>query len=105
MKTKAKAKNKAQYQVPLFNLGVISATPGAIEVLEKHGISALSLLHRHQCGDCGEMCESDREVHRRAIEFGQQQIHSAYHINQTVKIWVVTTWNHWNTVVMLPSEY
>jgi hypothetical protein len=97
--------NKNQNQVPLFNLGVISGTPGATETLKKYKISAESLLKRHQCGDCGDMCESDKEVNRQAIEFGQQQIQSSYQINETVKIWVITTWNRWNTVVMLPSEY
>ena len=104
MKTKSKAKAKTQYQVPLFNLGVISETPGATEVLEKYGISAESLLRRHQCGDFGDMCNHDKEVNRRAINSGMEQIHSSYKITKTVEIWVMTVWNRWNTVVLLPSE-
>ncbi len=91
-------------QIPLFNLGVISETPGATETLKKYGISAESLLHRHQCGDFGHMCNHDQEVNRRAISSGRQQIHSAYKITKTVEIWVITIWNRCNTVVLLPSE-
>jgi len=36
-----------------FPLGRVVATPGALEVLEKTGISAYRLLARHQSGDWG----------------------------------------------------
>ena len=42
-----------------FALGHVLATPGALQLLERAGIGAVSLLARHQCGDWGQVDEDD----------------------------------------------
>ncbi len=37
----------------LFTLGQVVATPGALKVLDAHGVLPLDLLKRHVCGDWG----------------------------------------------------
>jgi hypothetical protein len=45
---------------PLFDLGQLVATPGALAALEKSGQSPMDLLSRHVTGDWGEIPEEDR---------------------------------------------
>jgi len=73
---------------PLFPLGRILATPGAIAVMETHGIDPVDLLHRHVTGDWGDLCEEDRQVNEHALRTGGR-IFSAYGDGET-RIWVIT---------------
>ena len=47
-------------QQPLFSLGQLVATPGALAALEKAGQGPLDFLSRHVHGDWGDLCEEDR---------------------------------------------
>ena len=40
---------------PLFDLGQLVATPGALAALEKSGQSPMDFLSRHVTGDWGEI--------------------------------------------------
>jgi len=51
-------KNKNQKN-QLFDLGRTMATPGAIEALQQFGVSAASLLGRHQRGDWEDLENKD----------------------------------------------
>ena len=45
---------------PLFSLGQIVCTPGALEALKAEDNNGLELLHRHVTGDWGDRPEHDR---------------------------------------------
>ncbi|PQV51902.1 hypothetical protein [Paraburkholderia sp. BL21I4N1] len=90
---------------PLFPLGRLLATPGAIDLLDRTGTNATSLLHRHQCGDFGDLCASDVQANRDAILTGAR-ILSCYRIGaRQEKVWVITEADRDATTILLPSEY
>ena len=97
--------------VPLFNLGRIFATPGALQVLTAMRLSPLRLLARHVRGDWGDLDENDREQNKLAVLTGQR-VFSAYEVERTIdgrvikqKFWVITEANRSSTTVLLPDEY
>lgn len=98
-------------KMPLFSLGQIVATPGALEVFEQHGASPLDLLRRHQCGDwCdpGELCAEDQAANNLALRTGRR-ILSVYRVNG-VRLYVITEAENddglrKSSCVLLPSEY
>ena len=55
---------------PLFDLGQLVATPGALTALEKAGQNAMEFLSRHVTGDWGEIPEEDRKENRFSLEKG-----------------------------------
>ena len=55
---------------PLFDLGQVVATPGALAALEKAGQNAMNLLSRHVTGDWGELCEDDRKENALSVKRG-----------------------------------
>ena len=73
---------------PLFRLGRIVATPGAIGVMETHSIDPIDMLRRHVTGDWGDLCEEDRQVNEQALRTGGR-IFSAYGEGET-RIWLIT---------------
>ncbi len=89
---------------PLFDLGQTVATSGAIEALQQPGISAASLLGRHQTGDWGDLCEEDKAENNYALRHGCR-IFSSYQITETTKIWVITEADRSVTTLLLPEEY
>lgn len=89
---------------PLFSLGRIVATPGALEALEKAGQLPLDFLTRHVRGDWGEVCNEDRVLNDEAIWEGSR-ILSAYHTKLVVKLWVITEADRSSTCLLLPEEY
>ena len=83
----AKAAPKAR---PLFSLGQVVATPGALELLEQFGVNASDLLHRHENGDWGELGVDDKRSNDEALQDGSR-IFSAYRIGRADdKLWVIT---------------
>lgn len=96
---------------PLFKLGQIVATPGAIEALERAKQTPWSLLFRHVAGDWGNLSEDDRQLNNEALKDGSR-ILSAYILNDEAKtkIWCITEAenDHGNraaTTILLPDEY
>jgi len=55
---------------PLFDLGQLVATPGALAALEKSGQSPMDFLSRHVTGDWGEIPEEDRKENQFSLEKG-----------------------------------
>ena len=55
---------------PLFDLGQLVATPGALAALEKSGQSLMEFLSRHVTGDWGEIPEEDRKENQFSLEKG-----------------------------------
>jgi hypothetical protein len=89
----------------LFTLGQITATPGAIDLLDRAGINASDLLGRHQCGDWGVVCAADAAENMRALQDGNRLL-SAYEIGQRKeKLWIITEHDRSVTTLLLPQEY
>lgn len=89
---------------PLFDLGQTVATPGAIEALQQCGVSAASLLGRHQSGDWGDLDEEDKESNNEGLQHGFR-LFSSYQITATIKIWIITEADRSVTTLLLPEEY
>lgn len=94
----------------LFHLGRVVATPAALRLLEAVDVSALALLHRHERGDFGNLCDDDKASNLAAIHSGAR-ILSAYELGpRRDRVWVLTeacddSGSRQSTCVLLPSEY
>ena len=72
-------------QQPLFSLGELVATPGALAALEKAGQGPLDFLSRHVHGDWGDLCEEDRRENQFSLERGFRLL-SSYRTLADVKL-------------------
>jgi len=89
---------------PLFDLGKVLATPGAIAALERFQVNHLVLLLRHQCGDWGDVSPADSKENHRAAK-SRCRILSSYPIGETTRIWIITEADRSVTTLLLPDEY
>jgi hypothetical protein len=90
---------------PLFPLGQIVSTPGALRVLGGEGADADELLERHVTGDWGDLSEEDKRENDLSVTEGFR-ILSAYTIPRTgVKIWIITEADRSSTTLLLSDEY
>ncbi len=89
---------------PLFPLGQIVITPGALQALENAGQLPHEFLRRHVHGDWGELDEHDVKQNERALQQGLRLL-SSYRTNQGIKLWVITEWDRSVTTLLLPAEY
>ena len=89
---------------PLFPLGSLYATPGAIEALSEAGQEASEFLRRHQYGDWGDLSDDDKAENDFSVS-RSLRIFSAYHTKEGVKLWVITEADRSATTVLLPSDY
>ena len=95
--------------IPLFPLGQIVATPGALSLLEQHGVSATALLRRHVRGDWGDLGRADGRTNDEAVQNGGR-IFSTYPL-KSEKVWTITEAtgedgvSRASTCLLLPSEY
>lgn len=89
---------------PLFDLGQLAATPGALAALEKAGQNAMDFRSRHVTGNWGEIPEEDRKENQFSLEKGFR-IMSSYRTTANDVLWVVTESSRSHTTLLLPSEY
>ena len=89
---------------PLFDLGQLVATPGALAALEKTGQKAMEFLSRHVRGDWGELPEEDEAANQFSLEKGFPLL-SSYRTTANDKIWVITEADRSHTTLLLPDEY
>jgi hypothetical protein len=95
---------------PLFRLGILLATPGALEFIRANDIDIQSLLHRHASGDDGDLCSEDKATNKSALKYGSR-IFSSYRCvdglsdGDAGRLWVITEADRASTTVLLPSEY
>ena len=89
---------------PLFDLGQLVATPGALAALEKAGQNAIKFLSRHVTGDWGELPQEDRDENQLSLEKGFRLL-SSYRTSAGDKLWVITEADRSVTTVLLPEEY
>ena len=103
-------------QSPLFQLGQIVATPGALQLLKEHRVAPFTLISRHVCGDWGDLDASDMRENSMALVHGHR-ILSSYQLTRrtkagadgagsvTDKVWIITEADRSSTTVLLPREY
>jgi len=97
-------KNSIPLNSPLFLMGQIVATPGALAIFQQHeDISIHQYLQNHLRGDWGELCTDDKQANDNALTTGGR-ILSSYFVGGN-KIWIITEADRSATTVLLPQEY
>jgi hypothetical protein len=89
---------------PLFPLGRIVATPGALALLEEVKKSPSEFLSRHLRGDRGELCQGDKTENELSLKHGFRLL-SSYRITDSDTLWIITEADRSVTTLLLPSEY
>lgn len=92
-----------------FDTGQCYATPGALNAIERAGLSFVGLLGRHVRGDWGDLDASDKASNDDALRNGSR-IFSAYRLATGVRVWLITEavdddGMRASTMLLLPSEY
>ena len=96
--------NRQQKLRPLFPLGQVVATPGALAALETAGQAPYEFLVRHVCGEWGDLVEEDIRENELALQEGHR-LFSAYNTKDGTRIWVITEWDRSVTTILTPLEY
>ncbi len=91
-------------KTPLFRLGQVVLTPGAIRALEEARLCPWDFLARHSAGDWGDLDEEDWHLNDEAVKDGSR-ILSAYLTAKGERVWVITEADRSVTTLLLPSEY
>jgi hypothetical protein len=96
----------ARNNQPLFRLGEIGGTPGALQALQEATQSAVDLLRRHVHGDWGDVCREDWDTNDEAL-IDDLRVLSVYHLadKASTEIWIITESDRSVTTVLLPEEY
>jgi hypothetical protein len=89
---------------PLFSLGQVVATPGALAALEKAGQQPGEFITRQVSGDWGDLNAHDRAENEFSLQHGLRLL-SAYHTSAGEKLWVITEADRSSTCILLPVEY
>lgn len=89
---------------PLFELGQVVGTPGAIRALAEAEQEPIELLIRHVTGDWGDLPDEDKDENERSVKQGYR-VFSAYKLDTGTKVWVITEWDRSVTTILLPDEY
>jgi hypothetical protein len=89
---------------PLFDLGQLVATPGALAALGKTGQNAMDFLSRHVTGDWGELPKEDKDENHLSLEKGFRLL-SSYRTAAGDKLWLITEADRTHTTLLLPDEY
>ena len=87
---------------PLFEVGKLVATPGALAVLAPE--EPLTLLSRHVSGDWGDVPPEDAVENEFSVERGFR-VASSYHTAVGTRVWVITEADRSSTCILLPEEY
>lgn len=103
-------------RLPLFPLGRVLATPGAIALLKETATQPDALLARHVTGDWGELCAEDAQTNRDALVHGGRLM-SVYRLDvpadlatgsdevPDTRLWIITEADRSVTTLLLPEEY
>ncbi|UJB63283.1 type I restriction endonuclease subunit M [Acidovorax sp. YS12] len=94
----------AQQRRPLFPLGQVLITPGALDMLEALALAPLPFVLRHVSGDWGELCDEDKASNAAALTYGSRVL-SAYDIAPNHRLWIITEADRRSTTLLLPEEY
>ena len=91
-----------------FELGVVVATPGAMELLRRYGREPSEFLYRHLSGDWGDLGAFDRGENEKALRTGAR-IFSAYE-TPAGRCWIITEATddagaRRSTCILRPEDY
>ena len=89
---------------PLFPLGRIVATPGALDALARANQSPQEFLNRHVTGDWGELGDEDKAENNYSLKHGFR-ILSSYKTTAGEKLWLITESDRSLTTLLQPEEY
>jgi hypothetical protein len=89
---------------PLFDLGQVVATPGALAALERAHQGPGEFLARHVSGDWGEVPEEDKTENEFSL-LNDTRILSAYRTKLGERLWILTEADRSVTTILLPEEY
>ncbi len=91
-------------KTPLFALGRVVATPGALEVLSASGTHPWSLLSRHVSGDFGsELDAEDVHANHDAIRSGERVL-SLYTVGG-VRLYIIAEADRSSSTLLRADEY
>lgn len=90
--------------MPLFQMGKVVATPGALEALNRSSQSPGEFLTKHARGEWGDLDASDVEANQAALQDGTR-ILSSYKTRLGDTIWVITEADRSSTCLLLPEDY
>jgi len=89
---------------PLFKLGQLLVTPGAMTALQVSGESPWSFVARHLAGEWGDLGSEDKSLNDEAVRSGERVL-SAYTASCGKRLWVITEADRSATTILLPEEY
>ncbi len=91
--------------VPLFPLGRVVATPGALEIIERRKLNAGFLLLRHVTGDWGDLDDDDKAANDWAAVVGNRILSAYGQESDPDLLVVITEADRSSTTILRPSEY
>lgn len=98
--------DKTKWKIDCSNFVI---TSGLSNIFEEHGIDGQKFLHRHMCGDWGDLCEEDVEANNQSFEWKGRlmSVWTARKENheEICKFWIITDSGWQVTTLLLPSEY
>lgn len=93
-----------------FDLGCISITADVANKMDTdkdfcHYVSVS--IARHENGDWGNLCKTDKQMNDEAVRTGDDRIFSCYESadHPDWRIWIITEWDRSATTVLFPDEY
>jgi hypothetical protein len=89
---------------PLFPLGQLVATPGALQALAEAGQTPEEFITRHVTGDWGSLPPEDIQENAYSLQHGLR-LFSSYALRSGEKLWVITEHDRSVTTLLLPHEY
>jgi hypothetical protein len=89
---------------PLFPLGQIVATRGALEALDEADQTPEEFITRHVTGDWGILPKEDIQENEFSLKHGLR-IFSSYELRTGTKLWLITEADRSVSTLLLPSEY
>lgn len=87
---------------PLFSLGNMAITSGALRTVDASDVHAA--IGRHRRGDWGDVGPEDWKENDEALKEGRRLL-SSYKDRQGIKFWIITEYDRSLTTILLPEEY
>ncbi|HZZ78269.1 MAG TPA: hypothetical protein VFE62_07105 [Gemmataceae bacterium] len=87
---------------PLFSLGNMAITSGALRTVDTDDVHAA--IGRHRRGDWGDVGPEDWKENDDALKEGRRLL-SSYKDRQGIKFWIITEYDRSLTTILLPDEY
>ncbi|MBT2375316.1 hypothetical protein [Pseudomonas fluorescens] len=97
-------KDLGQSSNPKFSLGALIFSATVDRLVRKGKLDPMPLLHRHLCGDWGEMCDQDKALNDDALK-SHYRLFSAYEVPPHYRVWIITEADRSATTVLLPEDY